>query len=203
MVELTWSKVYKKQVENWDLSGYVHFRIDINAVLIQWFRENPDWTLFEVGCGTGKTLEFLCERGVVPAEYHGLDITREFIDICMDRFPMSDSSLPLVTFQVVSLFECQSPENNYDVVVSVDVIQHLENWQEAVERLVYFARKYVLLCVRTTPGRTFDESDDCIKLRINQNELRDECRKYGKVEWFKTRTFGGSKVKTIYIIDLT
>lgn len=203
MVELTWSKVYADQAKNWDEGGFVHFRKDVNDVLSRWFTENPKWTLFEVGCGTGKTLEFLHRHGASPDEYQGIDITPEFIEVCTERFLSNYEYPPVITFKEYDWFDLKIINDGWDVVVAIDVLQHLADWKKALERMAFFARERVLICVRTTAGKTFDESGDHVKLRINQIELRDACQNYGKVRWFKTRTFGGRKVKSIYIIDVT
>ncbi len=85
--------------------------------------------ILDYGCGTGWFTEQLSHVG----EATGVDLSETAIAIAESQFPR-------VTFMAVNLFELSLPEGYFDVVVSQEVIAHVEDQVGYLDRIAYLLR---------------------------------------------------------------
>jgi SAM-dependent methyltransferase len=116
-------------------------RARLTIALLDWEGLAPPARILDAGCGWGVTLEAL-EREGYRAD--GLDISRralEAVDRPLRRLFVADLTQPL-----------KAPDEPYDAVLALDVIEHLDDDQAAVKRLGGLVRPGGLVVV-SVPAR--------------------------------------------------
>jgi 2-polyprenyl-3-methyl-5-hydroxy-6-metoxy-1,4-benzoquinol methylase len=103
----------------------------------------PASQILEVGCGEGYLSELLCqwkpEAGVC-----GVDLSEKVFDARVRH-------LPRVHFSVQSAYQLAFPSRSFDLVVGVEVLEHLAAPQNALAEIGRLTRRYVLLSVPREP----------------------------------------------------
>lgn len=100
--------------------------------------------ILDVGCGPGWFTDNLARHGTVT----GLDLSEEAINMARSRFPK-------VTFMAGNVYEVRLPEAHFDVVVSQEVLDHVEDQSAFISRvagllkpgghlLLSYANKFVM-----------------------------------------------------------
>jgi 2-polyprenyl-3-methyl-5-hydroxy-6-metoxy-1,4-benzoquinol methylase len=100
-------------------------------------------SIFDAGCGEGFTLEFLRKQGI-GQKYEGIDFLKTAIEI-------GQKVHPKVKLVQASIYELPYKTNSFDVILCTEVLEHLENPQEAVKELFRVSKKYVLASVPNEP----------------------------------------------------
>ena len=131
------SDVYDPDLEatHWWFTGR---RVIVQDAIIRAFPELPHLNILEVGCGTGGNLPMLGHFGQVT----GVDISPEAVEYCRAK------GLPVNQGTVYNL---PYPDFTYDLVVALDVLEHLEDDVMALrelERLIKPGGKLIV----TVPG---------------------------------------------------
>lgn len=93
--------------------------------------------ILEVGCGSGRIAEELLKAGIVtPESYLGGDISLEMLHLAKTR-------LPGMRFEMMDILKLETmPQDN---VISIQVVQHLPHYWDAVRELMRVARKRLYL----------------------------------------------------------
>jgi len=96
--------------------------------------DRPD--IIDLGCGPGRYTEKFSVLGHVT----GVDLSDEAIAMASARFPD-------VTFHAGNLYELPLPAEHYDVVISQEVIDHVEDRVAFLDRVAYLLkpRGYLIL----------------------------------------------------------
>lgn len=102
---------------------------------------DPSWSVLDLGCGSDPPLL----RVMNPKMYYGVDVFKPSIDALRQRC-VSRQQLHY-EFDVRNLNSVYFAENRFDVVVCVDVIEHLskENGLKLIDNAKYWASKYVYI----------------------------------------------------------
>ena len=79
--------------------------------------------ILDLGCGNGWFCSALAEHGEVT----GIDLSRTNMELAQRRFPH-------IRFIGANLFEYRLPEKHFDVVVSQQVVAHVSDQPEYIER---------------------------------------------------------------------
>lgn len=77
-----------------------------------------DTRVLELGCGSGKVIDYLCEKGVSEANVTGIDSSSELIGIAQKNHPQAD-----FVVQDISLMDAH--EGIYDLILAVRVFEYL------------------------------------------------------------------------------
>jgi SAM-dependent methyltransferase len=99
-------------------------------------------TVLDVGCGSGENLAALAETG--RYELSGVDISKEGVELTRKRLP----SAHLVA--VLNVEETSLPEK-FDLVMSIQVVEHIVDDVAALRNMAAMARRYIF--VSTLAGR--------------------------------------------------
>jgi ubiquinone/menaquinone biosynthesis C-methylase UbiE len=67
----------------WDSEESMRIRFETAVEMVDFAGRE----VLDVGCGFGHFYEFLLERNMAPAEYHGIDLNDEFLEVARDRYP--------------------------------------------------------------------------------------------------------------------
>jgi 2-polyprenyl-3-methyl-5-hydroxy-6-metoxy-1,4-benzoquinol methylase len=98
-------------------------------------------TILDMGCGMGWFANRLAEFGPTTG-----------IDLCDDAIAQAKSKFPHVAFMAGNVYEMELPEQQFDVVISQEVIAHVPDQPGYVERAARVLKPGGYLIV-TTPNR--------------------------------------------------
>lgn len=101
-----------------------------------------DKAVLDVACGTGYGSDILARAGA--ATVTGIDHAREAIAFAEKHYQRSN-----LNFMVLDALELPFEGQIFDVIVSLETIEHLESQQEFLEALVYCLRPGGLLVIST------------------------------------------------------
>ena len=96
----------------------------------------------DAGCGEGEAIARL--GAVLPEAVSAVDVDERAIRTVRERFPSVD-----VTAQ--SLYKLEFTDDAFDVVICLEVLEHLERPADAVRELARVARKHLLVSVPYEP----------------------------------------------------
>ncbi len=99
------------------------------------------WSVLDLGCGSNPPLL----RAMHPRMYYGVDAYKPSIDAVIHR--CESHQLFHYKFEVGNLDSVHFAENEFDVVVCVDVIEHLskDNGLKLIESAKHWASKFVYI----------------------------------------------------------
>ena len=94
-------------------------------------------SLLDVGCGTGPIYQLIVERHQ-PLIYKGVDYSWAMIDIAKKEFPEAN-------FEVQDARHLKEEENSWDCVLLMHALDHLDDYQSAINEAASVAKKYVCI----------------------------------------------------------
>ena len=100
-------------------------------------------TVFEAGCGGGYVTEFIKQQ-FPTAEIYAMDINEEKLSLAKAR-------IKDVQFSVGTIYDINHQDNAFDLVISNQVIEHLDDPLSALEELMRIAKRYVIISVPNEP----------------------------------------------------
>jgi len=106
-------------------------------------------SILDVGCGTGRWYEW-CQKHSI--EYRGYDLDTEVVEKAIAKFEVNEE---VFTVGDTSFLK-QLPDNAYDVIILVEVIEHIRTQElltETLKECFRVARRYVFM---TTPNCSCD-----------------------------------------------
>lgn len=96
----------------------------------------------DAGCGEGHALNEL--RGLLPDEVVGFDLNPDAVAFCQQQHPEG-------TFTVEDIFALPYPDDHFDVVLCMEVLEHLDAPQLALAELARVCRGTLVLSVPYEP----------------------------------------------------
>lgn len=100
--------------------------------------------MLDFGCGEGFVVDELAERGIDLKGYEGVDLREDALAEARDRCPDH-------RFTCANLFDARFDEKRYDLVMSLEVLEHLFEPEKALQRLVALTGGKLLLTVPNEP----------------------------------------------------
>ncbi|MDR1850292.1 MAG: class I SAM-dependent methyltransferase [Zoogloeaceae bacterium] len=100
--------------------------------------------VYEVGCGNGYVTEFL-KRQYPKAHISAMDIDGQKVAIAKTR-------IEGINFSVGTIYDTMQQSDSFDLVISTEVLEHLDDPLRALKELARISRRYILI---TTPNEPF------------------------------------------------
>jgi ubiquinone/menaquinone biosynthesis C-methylase UbiE len=100
-------------------------------------------SVLDVGCGEGFTLKRLRKQGI-GNKFTGVDSSKQAIDLGRKENPDLDLGIG-------DIYNLKFKDKSFDLVISTEVLEHLEKPQKALKELTRVSRKYILLSVPNEP----------------------------------------------------
>lgn len=100
-------------------------------------------SLLEVGCGPGYSTEKIAEKYSL-AQYCASDIDADLIELARQRNPG-------VQFSKESVYNINHRDGSFDLVICLEVLEHLTEPEKAVKEIMRVTNKYALLSVPNEP----------------------------------------------------
>ena len=127
---LTWQNM--KDEERW--KSFHYNQGAMHQKFHDWFELNPHDTVLEVGCGYGEQARIT----FVDHNYTGIDLSGVAIDLAV-------SKTKDVRHEFISADVMNHKLPTYDLVFSINVIDHVEDPNAFIDRLISLAKKTVLI----------------------------------------------------------
>lgn len=99
--------------------------------------------ILDAGCGEGFSLYKLSEYNV-GEKREGVDYSKEAISIGKKLFPH-------LLLKQGSIYKVSYKDNAFDIVLSTEVLEHLENPKKALQEILRVSKKYILVSVPNEP----------------------------------------------------
>lgn len=115
-------------------------------VLSDFVKDAAPETIHEIGCGEGFWVLNWNREGFDAC---GSDFSRKIIDIARENAVEQGASPEI--FKARSIYELRKNEDNADLVVCCEVLEHLEHPEEGLAALARIARQHVILSVPREP----------------------------------------------------
>jgi ubiquinone/menaquinone biosynthesis C-methylase UbiE len=134
------------KIEKWAMNRSKHAERVIGRVekLLNFVDIKEDQKLLEIGCGNGATSKHIAKR------YHlnvvGSDVDSEQIQLAQKNL----DDIPNIRFLEADATSLPFEDNDFDIVLSFQVLHHISNWLDALEEIerVLKPRGY-FICVDT------------------------------------------------------
>ncbi|MBN8868789.1 MAG: methyltransferase domain-containing protein [Solirubrobacterales bacterium] len=99
-------------------------------------------TVLDAGCGEGETLERMA--GILPAEPEGIDLNPESVAYAKERLPQAQ-------IQVGNLLELPFEESSFDLVLCLEVLEHLPEPGAGLAELARVSGRDIVISVPHEP----------------------------------------------------
>ena len=113
----------------------------------------PGGRVLDVGCGPGITVRHLTHQGF---EFYGVDLSREMIRECQKKFV----DIPAAHFSTGSIEKLEFPDAFFDVVLSMGVVEYLDEDLQALREMTRVLKPEGVLIVtlpnQLSPYRIWD-----------------------------------------------
>ena len=97
--------------------------------------------ILDIGCGEGIVTHFLINKlSFNSNQIVGLDIERNCLEIAQDINPGAQ-------FFQTSIYELPFQDNSFDLVLALEILEHLEFPEKAIEELNRVSRQWVIISV--------------------------------------------------------
>jgi 2-polyprenyl-3-methyl-5-hydroxy-6-metoxy-1,4-benzoquinol methylase len=100
-------------------------------------------SILDVGCGEGFTLNRLKENGI-GKKLEGI----EYLDTAI---ALGRKTYPDIKITKGNIYELPYKDNEFDLVLCTEVLEHLEKPEKALKELVRVSRKYLVISVPNEP----------------------------------------------------
>jgi len=102
-------------------------------------------SVLDVGCGTGVMFELIRDHRL-ELDYLGIDVTETFLKVARNLYPEDRHR-----FRRMSLYDLSKFRRKFDAVLCRHVLEHLPDYQPAVQSLYSRARKKLILVFYLPP----------------------------------------------------
>ena len=118
-------------------------------IIMNWLNKIKFSDCLDAGCAQPYLLEEIVHRYHVKG--YGCDISTKVIASNRNRLPQCE-------FLALDMASQPWPEGKqFDLVISSEVVEHIEDWQSAVKNLAQMAKRYLLITVPSGKVRPIDK----------------------------------------------
>lgn len=118
------------RITNYIPFNYIAKRLIDIPILLHWSQIPKKASILEVGCGTGKLSRFLSKK-INCKNYTAIDIDPKMITKAESEAHSEKEAI----FQVADVLNLPFDNESFDVVLSMDLLHHLPQWQKAIKEI--------------------------------------------------------------------
>ena len=115
---------------------------NFNRDVVKFSRLCMPKTILDIGCGEGFTTVDIA-KSLPQSKIKAIDIVKERVD-----YAKANNSLPNIVYSKADLFKLKG---SYDLVICNEVLEHLSNYQEAIEVLLSLSKRFIIVSVPNEP----------------------------------------------------
>lgn len=126
----------------------------------------------DAGCGSAELIKKI-KNSAENANLSGFDVSEKIISINKEKYPD-------VFFFTANLNENVPSERKFEMVICTEVIEHLRNWEKAIENLADLIQKdgYVIITTQAGKMHKHHKALDHLK-HFKKEEIENELKKHG------------------------
>lgn len=132
---------YKKHTANNPLQQFLINNYYKN--LIECIKNLPIETVLDVGCGEGFTLNKV-SKARIGKRLEGVEYLKTALEIGKKMYPE-------LTMKQGNIYNLAYKNNSFDLVMSTEVLEHLDDPKKGLKELIRVSKKYILLSVPNEP----------------------------------------------------
>lgn len=130
---------YEKKFKLWDdMKVYGPTSRHTRRIILKWLEEINFSTLIDISCGGGQLLNDI-KNNFGLLSLTGTEYTNNAVENNKNRYPN-------INFEYFN-FELDAPLGKRDIVLCIDVLEHITNDQAAMEKLWAMTNKHLLIAV--------------------------------------------------------
>lgn len=157
------------------------YRNHMKNIIVDILRANPEYTMLDLGCGTGLTYEYLPD--MYKPRYRGMDFTESMVMYCKEKYPEG-------RFIHGDLLKHDSYPRA-DLLMTQNVLQHILMWQEAMRGIYQKKPEIILMCERTSSKPTHIVGySPAVRWAFNVDDYRRAMDYYGGDDYTATEVLG-------------
>lgn len=140
---------------------------------------NKKTYVIDVGCGTGHTTRALA-KNFPGASFLGIDLSRKSIQTAQSH--VKKTGLVNVTFKRYDLRNDLSPLGEFEIVLCLGVLHHIENFNKAFRNIVHLVKPngYCVLWVYGRLGRFRHNMNQEFLRLLTKNREKDEILEFAR-----------------------
>ncbi len=127
--------------------------------------------VLDIGCGDGVLLYLLQKKiKTDTVEMHGIDLSLEALHIAQEK-------IPGCKFSVKDVYHTGYPDHYFDIIISSDVIEHLQNPRQMLREITRVANKNAFVLI----GTPIRFTENPAKFHVHEffpSELQELFREY-------------------------
>jgi ubiquinone/menaquinone biosynthesis C-methylase UbiE len=134
------------KIEKWFMNRSKHAERVIDHVekLLNFVVTKENQNFLEIGCGNGATSKYVAKR--YPLNVTGTDVDSEQIQLAQENL----DDIPNVRFLAADATGLPFENDDFDIVLSFQVLHHISNWLDALEEMKRVLKpKGYFICVDT------------------------------------------------------
>ena len=119
------------RIEKWFMTRHKHdeYVIGIAEKLLSFVNMKEKQNCLEIGCGDGAVSKHIFKK-------YNLNVTGTDVDPEMVRLAKKNiGNIPNIRFLGASVTNLPFQDNNYDIVLSFQVLHHISNWLDALKEI--------------------------------------------------------------------
>ncbi len=138
--------VYRSaNLDKWEYSSAIyqkHLRLYLDAMFAL-LQKTGARSVLDAGCGEGVVYRAMRKRGFA-GEWTGIDLSLDALDYAKRESPEA-------TWIVGSILDMPFPSNSFDLVLSSQVLEHLQEPEKALQEFARCARHWLVISVPYEP----------------------------------------------------
>lgn len=99
---------------------------------------NPEVSILDVGCGTGRALEHI-RSGFPSTRLHGVERSEAMLTVCREK------EIPNVRLDVGNAKKLPYPDESFDIVTAFGVLHHIDDPGDAIDEMIRVSRNAIFI----------------------------------------------------------
>jgi len=186
----------------WGEDGEQNHRIIISEIINKYIE--PGSVVLDAGCGSGEVYKYLKPYlSEKEAFYFGIDGSIPFLNKCRERYNedciLTENKDWLhhkkVRFELQNLFETVFSDNCFDLVICIDVVQHVQYYENILKEIFRITKNKLILRTWVQKADVIDFDGEVYNNYYNQSKLFDFCNSLsqGKIKTLESGLYVLSK----------
>lgn len=147
---------HKIRAKSTSISGVGRWEYALIKDIIKYLNKNDIKNILEIGCGRGNKTVILADY-FKNSKITGIDFSSSGIEVANDNYK-NYSNLEFVNAELNDFISNKSKIKQFDMTVTFEVLEHIEDWKSLLNDIIRATNKYVLISAPTGRMREFEKN---------------------------------------------